>query len=120
MRTNRGTWERHGTPKATTSPGTSDLAWAAGFYEGEGTCQPSNGSFGHSQTVKVQQNHKEPLQRLQQWFGGSITESRSRGFSTKQIFIWIICGARARGFLYTIYSFLSARRRLQARVALGV
>ena len=111
---------RTAAPSATASPTVTDIAWASGFYEGEGTCQPTSGKFGKSQTVKVQQNTLEPLLKLQRFFGGSITTSKSQGFSPKTIYIWIACGARARGFLFTVFTFLSARRRLQARAALGV
>ena len=107
-------------PRATETPSLLNIAWSAGVYEGEGTCQPIDGRFGKSQTVKIQQNDRSVLERMQRWFGGSISTNMSRGFKPKPIYIWIVCGARARGFLYTIFSFLTPRRRLQARAAMGV
>lgn len=48
---------------------TEDVAWAAGFFEGEG-----NISFGQCGGVKinVQQINKEPLDKLARLFGGVI------------------------------------------------
>lgn len=109
-----------GTPSPTDHPTVADIAWAAGFYEGEGSCQKTAREGSVSQSVKIQQNDPEPLRKLQRLFGGSVTQSRSRGFNPKPIYIWLACGPRGRGFLYTVFSFLSARRRKQVRVALGV
>src|SRR5437762_13903397 len=98
-------------PKATQSPTVADIAWAAGFYEGEGTCQPVHSRGGFCQSVKIQQNDPEQLRKLQRLFGGSLTENLSRGFAPKPIYIWLASGTRARGFLYTVFTFLGSRRR---------
>ena len=52
--------------------------------------------------------------RLRTLFGGSIHErTNGDGFS------WHIHGARARGFLMTVFTFLSPHRRAQVRKALA-
>ena len=93
---------------ATESPSVADIAWAAGFVEGEGT-------FAKRCCVTAAQVNEEPLLRLKKLFGGSIYTNRNNPCKT-----WCVCGSRARGFMYTIYTFLSARRRGQLRKAMGV
>lgn len=76
-----------------------EIAWAAGFYEGEGT-------FTKNGVCSVTQKDIWPLQFLQSNFGGEITEYNGYHY-------WRIYGGRARGFLLTIFTFLSPRRRRQ-------
>ena len=89
------------------SPTNMDIAWAAGIYEGEG------GSRFHarSTSVIIVQKDKWILYKLKRFFGGDIYKHGS--FSS-----WRTSGTRARGFLMTIYSFLSPWRQEQARKAL--
>ena|ERR1039458_7190436 len=71
-----------------------DLAWAAGFLDGEG------GFFiykirkrdkydcvrGH---LKVNQAvHRDPIDRLHDLFGGSVTERRTRTVTGKRVYEW--------------------------------
>jgi hypothetical protein len=92
---------------ATIHPSTLDIAWAAGVYEGEGHCTRSAGA------VSVSQKDTWILERLRVLFGGSIM-SGSNGHAS----LWHISGPRACGFIYTIFSYLSPRRREQARCGL--
>ena len=94
----------------TECPTIRDIIWAAGFYEGEGTCG-HNG--GHSCQVGITQKDAWTLRRMQALFGGGVGEQGRRG-----CFQWHISGARARGFLMTIYGLLSPRRQAQIRAAL--
>jgi hypothetical protein len=64
--------------------------------------------------VAVAQKDTWILERLKALFGGTIG-STNPGMSA-----WQIHGARARGFLFTIYSLLSPRRKVQVRKALDV
>ena len=95
-------------PAATDHPTTIDIAWAAGLYEGEGSCHPKGRV---ALTASVAQKDTYVLRRLIALFGGAI--STSKGMSS-----WQVSGARARGFLYTVFTFLSPRRRVQVRRAL--
>lgn len=76
----------------------SNIGWAAGFYEGEG-------SF-HKHYVSITQKDRWPLEHLVKLFGGEISEYNG-------YFYWRIYGAKCRGFVLTIFTFLSPRRRRQ-------
>jgi hypothetical protein len=75
-----------------------DIAWAAGIYEGEGTFG------GHS--VRVVQKDNWLIYRLKYLFGGTVTEYNGYHY-------WTISGPLCRGFLLTIFTFLSPRRKEQ-------
>jgi hypothetical protein len=87
-------------------PTNIDIAWAAGIWEGEGSCDIRN---KRRATVVVTQKDPEILYRLRDWFGGSVV---ARGGADK-CHAWIACGDRGRYFIALIYSFLSTRRRVQ-------
>lgn len=90
------------------TPTTIDVAWSAGVYEGEGTCRIS-GNTKRGYSMAVTQKDPEILCRLRDWFGGSV---RDNGSGTG-IYIWEICGDRARIFAVFVYPFLSGRRKVQ-------
>src|SRR6266550_401729 len=96
--------------QAVSRPTTCDIAWAAGFYEGEGTCAYAT----RSEHAVVNQVEREPLDRLRRFFGGSIYAVKAHHRS-KASFRWAAHGPRARGFLMTIYALLSAKRKAQIR-----
>ena len=91
-----------------------EIAWAAGFLEGEGT-------FGGNAQISACQVQREPLERLQRYLGGAVTgpyvwnSDRVRGYKTKPIYHWNVCGAAALGVVMTVYGFLSPRRKEQAK-----
>lgn len=101
-------WSR--TPKASVHPTMRDLAWLAGFLEGEG-------SFGWGK-VQANQTQREPLERIQKLVGGGIGTKRLSAWSKKPAWFWQASGARGRGIMLTIYSFMSPVRRAQIRTAL--
>ena len=90
----------------TESVGTADLAWAAGVYEGEGSCAYGAGS----EAARIGQKDTWLLYRLKALFGGSVHLSETS--------VWQIYGAKARGFLQSIYGLLSPRRQKQIRAVL--
>lgn len=97
---------------ATKIPTAIDIAWAAGIYEGEGSCHLAGGKSNTGKQkrglmVSVPQKDPELLYWLRDWFGGSITR-HSQGCSQLHI-----CGDRARVFLALIYKFMTARRKQQ-------
>ena len=106
--------ERKSLPKATVSLTIVDLAWAAGFLEGEGSFTKSGRD---SETVNAAQIKEgaEPLYKLQQLFGGSvrIKDRCTNRFGRKTQLRWTVCGGRARGVMLTLFSFLSPRRKQQ-------
>lgn len=95
-----------------------EVAWAAGIFEGEGSCSRS-GSNKKSFVVSVTQKDPELLYRLRDLFGGRVKLYRNdRGIipvkaGRLMIFAWRLCGDRARVFLAAIYPFLTARRKSQ-------
>lgn len=108
------TYQRRKTPTATQSPSTADLAWAAGFLEGEGNFGTNRRELSASQVVRATQKNREPLYRLQTLFGGTVAAVRSDGFGE-----WRTYGARARGIMLTLFPFLSAWKRTDIKRALG-
>lgn len=100
--------------------GTTDLAWAAGFLEGEGFF--GNESNGGGFRIAARQNDRAPLDKLQRLFGGPIcvVSQRSNKLARQSsIFDWTVSGERARGVAFTLFTFLSPRRRKQVREALA-
>src|SRR5262245_30656987 len=108
------------TPKASVSPKYADLAWAAGFLEGEGWF---SGRFNrihkaNDYCVSAGQVNVEPLYRLQALFGGTVRPMKVRPPS-KPAASWRVNGGRARGVMMTMFPFMSDKRKAQIRVALG-
>jgi hypothetical protein len=113
---------------------TIDIAWAAGFIEGEG-------SFTHSvvgRTIRksgrkdagtpqaritVPQVQREPLERLQRMFGGNIYVKNPGGVQKPEwqpVHYWAVYGRRAAGLAMTLWTFLSPKRRAQAEEMIAV
>lgn len=87
------------------------------LYLGEGWCSATIGKEKlPSIHAAIGQKERWPLERLRTLFGGSI--STVKNGANSGMGTWHIHGARARGFLMTIYKFLSARRREQVKRAL--
>ena len=99
-----------------------DLAWAAGIYEGEGTASYNlvadkrNSPPRGTQRVVVYQKDPWLILRFRELFGGAIGKARTT--PRCELWYWRVYGVRARGFLLTVFSFLSPRRKAQARAAL--
>jgi hypothetical protein len=100
------------------TPSDLDIAWAAGVYEGEGSC--SKGGHGkRSFVLSVAQKDPEVLYRLRDLFGGSVREypnnrgNLATGNQPFTIFAWRLCGDGARMFVAMTYSYLTARRKQQ-------
>jgi len=91
-------------------PTSTDIAWAAGIYEGEGTC----GRHNDSTQTSVAQKDNWILYKLKSFFGGSVIY-----YKKYKQHRWRLSGARSRGFLMTIYTFLSPRRKTQILFAFG-
>jgi len=87
-----------------------EYAWAAGFLEGEGSfCgSVSNGGI----TVSAVQVQAEPLVRLQRLFGGYLKQYVNN--HGRAYYRWTVNGAHAVGVTFTLFTWLSPRRRQQA------
>jgi len=88
------------------------LGWAAGFYEGEGTCYYS--ATARSHRLVINQVEREPLEQMMKYFGGHIYRIPAHKRSVPS-WRYQIYGARARGLLLTLYALLSAKRQAQIR-----
>ena len=96
---------------ATEKATSNDFRWAAGFYEGEGCARQVRGCT----VTQITQKDPWVLERMKALFGGSIGPTGA----SRTAWQWHISGARARGFLMSIYGLLSPRRQQQIRNALG-
>lgn len=116
--------ERSWIIRASISPTLRQIEWAAGFLEGEGSFlgQKHNIHQPLSQIISARQVQKEPLERLQRYFGGSITDhpyGNRKNPKWSHAYDWRISGPRARGVMLTIYSLMSPKRKEQIITALG-
>lgn len=110
---------RRNVPNATRIRTEVDIAWVAGFLEGEGHFRRSfstNDRFGTEEASAGQVN-PEPLVRLQEFFGGSIHKKKRSKWGLSDIFYWQVTGERARVLMRAIESLMSAHRRDQIRKA---
>ena len=99
-----------------------DIAWAAGFLEGEGCFTP--GGYGRkrgsSPWIGAAQVQREPLERLQKMFGGSISKPALRKDPKHQpCQTWVLSARRAAGLMMTIYPLMSPRRKGQIEHSLS-
>ena len=112
-------------------PTNTELAWAAGFFDGEGCIhahtdtRPGRGRRDtyYQLMVSVGQVHREPLEQLMAWFGGSIRKSREYvgnrwGNKYNTIFWqWNLSGIKSVEFLEAIAPF-SRVKKSQVDIAL--
>lgn len=94
-------------------PNACDIAWAAGFFEGEGCVYKSN-PRRKSIVVLVAQKDPEVLFRLKIWFGGSIHLRNNSGANKIGLYAWMVSGDRARHFMRSVWNHLSTRRKAKA------
>lgn len=89
----------------------TDLAWAAGFLEGEGCFSLGGKASGIS--ITVPQVNPDPLRRLQNFFGGSINQKSQAksGFNSQPIFVWLLCGENATELARAIHPWMSEKRQ---------
>jgi len=95
---------------------TAELAWVAGFLEGEGTF-----AFSRSAQVTAVQVQREPLDRLLQILGGTIQGPYENKKSTRcqPFFRWCLYGAPAAGVMFTMFPWMSLKRRVQIKKAIA-
>lgn len=105
------------TLKAIIHPTIQDISFAAGVWFGEGTCgQTRHGSA----MANVSQVDPWVVYWMTDRFGGSPKSHHHKLIRTGVNHRWEAYGARARGFLMTIYKFMSPKRKAQIRKALGL
>lgn len=93
-----------------------DLAWAAGFLEGEGSfC--TNGKKGYP-VVQAFQVEREPLDYLRSFFGGRLTHHSRSNPNAQDIWCWRANGTRARGIMFTLWPLMFSKRQGQIATTL--
>lgn len=105
---------RRSTPISQETPSVNTIAWAAGFFEGEGCITPDKGSM----RLEVTQCNRGPLLILQHYFGGTIRAGKVYARNKQVPYRWTVCGGRARGVFLTLYTFLSEKLQLKGLAAL--
>src|SRR5262245_39318559 len=79
-----------------------EKAWAAGFFQGEGCVTISRGRIRNDGfqslhlKLQVNQGELEPLEKLQEMFGGGICATKVRSTRHNQSWQWSISGKLAR------------------------
>jgi len=85
----------------------TDVAWAAGFFEGEGSLTICFSYEFHGQ-VSASQKAREPLDKLVKLFGGRV-HLRKRD----SCYIWQLASKKALPFLKKIYPYIVSPLRRQ-------
>jgi hypothetical protein len=93
-----------------------DLAWAAGFIDGEGCINitkryakyNNGGKLYHSISLSANQISKEPLLKLQEMFGGKVRAVKPVG-NRRPSFAWIIYTKAARDALALMLPYLKVK-----------
>lgn len=100
-------------------PSETDLGWAAGFLEGEGSFG-FNGKRGGSGTPSIQaaQVQEWPLLRLKELFGGTVSCYPPRKPQHSPYHQWSRCGGAAMAIMQRLLPLMSPKRQEQILVAL--
>jgi hypothetical protein len=89
----------------------TDIAWAAGFLEGEGSFV---GGKQSQVTVSAVQVEIAPLERLVGMCGGYLKQYRYKpGRAASPFWRWTVNGQRAAEVAFTVYTWMSPKRRRQ-------
>lgn len=103
-------------------PCATDLAWAAGFVDGEGCIQTtvrmrSRNRRDYILGLYVGQVDPRPLYRLSELFGGVVYPKSSGPTERRPMFMWRVTGSTAEATLRALLPFLLVKRE-QADLAL--
>lgn len=98
------------------------VAWAAGFFDGEGCVYAGEGvqKGGYRRftfTVSAGQVVRDPLEVLEEHWGGTIHPIQSRGYGSRPQWLWMVRGQAAARFLEDVLPFLRVKATV-ARAAL--
>ena len=92
-------------------------AWAAGFFDGEGHIGTAKNGRTLQLRVSCGQVIREPLERFQEMYGGSLWKQKSRNSNWADAWIWQTQTGRAADMLRLMLPFLTVKRA-QAELAL--
>lgn len=90
----------------------TDLAWAAGFIDGEGCFSVVFGNHGgHYVMLSVNNTSVEGLDRLQSIFGGCISNQTYRNVNYKPTSLWRVQGVSAAKVTELVLPFLTVKKQ---------
>lgn len=86
-----------------------DVAWAAGFLEGEGCFALEKGSRKHTFGIRVSacQRRRAPLEKLREVLGGEITVRDKDG---RPMYVWRLGGVRAADAIRPLIPYLYGKK----------
>lgn len=95
----------------------SELAWAAGFFEGEGTVRITKPTFRNwgSVIVSIVNTDPESIEFFQQRWPGSLRPASGLHGNCRPAWVWVIPARRAAVFLRAIRPFI-VRSRVRERI----
>lgn len=101
------------------SPSEAEIAFVAGFYEGEGSVTVKNSSRNKIPRMRIDNCNPEPLQRCADIFGGKVSGPYGpyKG-GINGVYIWERYGKNCLMFFDYIKPWLSERRKTQVENAL--
>ena len=103
-----------------TKPSPTDLAWAAGYFDREGsisvTYARARGNISHRFHLTIMSTQIESLEAMKAVFGGTIHPAQPRG-NRKPCHIWIVYGEEAQRAVVLMRPYLKLKCE-QARWAL--
>lgn len=91
-----------------------DVAWLAGLVEGEGNISIN----GRSLTLRIKMGDRDVISRAADLLGGKVLAATVSDPKDMPMWLAQVKGSTAAEWIMTIYSWLGARRREQARNAL--
>lgn len=94
---------------------TLDIAWAAGFIEGDGCFS----SINRNPAITAIQVQREPLERLHRIFGGRLGTYQRKIVKGNLYHRWQISGYKAAAIQMTLYVLMSPWRQEQIQRALA-
>ena len=86
----------------------TELAYLAGFFDGEGSISIIKTKAGHSLVLSVSQLNPEPLMLLQKQFGGSLHRQPDRR-GNRAMIVWATAARRALMALHQLRPFLRVK-----------
>lgn len=89
-----------------------DLGWLAGIVEGEGCISWNAGSDGYgTPQIQIYMSDRDVVARVATLFDSNLRGPYDKGLGNKQQYATSVGGAKAAGWLMTLFSFFGARRR---------
>jgi len=94
-----------------------EVAWLAGLYEGEGSC---NITSGRAIRIEIAMTDEDIINRIHSLTGvGSVKTAPKRKANYKQVYRWSIGGIAAVNLLQQMMPWLGDRRRIHAENAIN-